>query len=556
MLTNEDTSSESESIDPDAIDDIDDEWIFQDSFEEYSDEDEYSPAYGALPIYPTRRSPSPSAVPLRSCLKKVVPPVIEEIEQDRVYDLADEVEHQDEGEEDEAEHEDLAIEIEEYMMAGLLGDQQVTPKVTSTSEAPGGNTIITEQPSSNPAPDDWHNEHDWQWSTYAFLKPGCGSRQPLATLFPISEHNHQPQCPAILTLVQCPCESPSPDNQLTQYPIYNPDGLAELGGLFRNALFDHGRGRRRTRVASRIKHLPIERHVMIKADGSMTPPSDNDTNCVTPPQQGEEGIFLRWSTSSLDALLLQEEIPSSLDTLADGHKRVRFPMCPERMGEVALCSLYPTWSPSEYDRTPLEPPSEEEKACKMPERGSRCLSEQDSHMSSLEDVYFSNDPELDRLDTIFEGDDHDIAFVTGVPSPSVHIATSNSSSGSGSGSGRGGWSSWCTDSYGSSGGADEFGLERQTNHDDSQVYGSWQDLSRMSLAPFAQSSEARDYACSFSNPNKTNPTKTNAGGDHYPTEDVQDEDEEEEDDDCWEAWLDERKRAKALKPPSTSVIAH
>ncbi|WOO80811.1 uncharacterized protein LOC62_03G004339 [Vanrija pseudolonga] len=46
-------------------------------------------------------------------------------------------------------------------------------------------------------------------------------------------------------------------------------------------------------------------------------------------------------------------------------------------GEDGTCdvsSYSETWSATEYDRTPLAPPSEEERACVLPARGSRCLS--------------------------------------------------------------------------------------------------------------------------------------------------------------------------------------
>jgi len=38
-----------------------------------------------------------------------------------------------------------------------------------------------------------------------------------------------------------------------------------------------------------------------------------------------------------------------------------------------VTSYHPTWSATEYDRTPLEPPSEAERTCVLPERNSRSL---------------------------------------------------------------------------------------------------------------------------------------------------------------------------------------
>ncbi|KAJ9120133.1 hypothetical protein QFC22_003031 [Naganishia vaughanmartiniae] len=65
-------------------------------------------------------------------------------------------------------------------------------------------------------------------------------------------------------------------------------------------------------------------------------------------------------------------------------RRVHFPVCPGGTGEMALCALYPTYSATDYDRTPLEPPSEEERNCRMPERGSRFVVEDDTSCSNVQ----------------------------------------------------------------------------------------------------------------------------------------------------------------------------
>ncbi|WWD16384.1 hypothetical protein CI109_100810 [Kwoniella shandongensis] len=46
----------------------------------------------------------------------------------------------------------------------------------------------------------------------------------------------------------------------------------------------------------------------------------------------------------------------------------------QEMNGCAVTSFHDTYSHEEYDRTPLEPPSTAERACVLPERGSRCLS--------------------------------------------------------------------------------------------------------------------------------------------------------------------------------------
>ncbi|WVR03705.1 hypothetical protein IAU60_000700 [Kwoniella sp. DSM 27419] len=46
----------------------------------------------------------------------------------------------------------------------------------------------------------------------------------------------------------------------------------------------------------------------------------------------------------------------------------------QEMNGCAVTSTHDTYSHEEYDRTPLEPPTQAERACVLPERGSRCLS--------------------------------------------------------------------------------------------------------------------------------------------------------------------------------------
>jgi hypothetical protein len=48
-------------------------------------------------------------------------------------------------------------------------------------------------------------------------------------------------------------------------------------------------------------------------------------------------------------------------------------------------ALYPTYSATAYDRTPLEPPSEEERSCRMPDRFSRDLTDEDEFSLDAQD---------------------------------------------------------------------------------------------------------------------------------------------------------------------------
>lgn len=49
-------------------------------------------------------------------------------------------------------------------------------------------------------------------------------------------------------------------------------------------------------------------------------------------------------------------------------------------------SLYPTYSSVEYDRSPLEPPSAEERSCSLPERGSRRVQDDEAESMNGSDV--------------------------------------------------------------------------------------------------------------------------------------------------------------------------
>ncbi|WRT65812.1 uncharacterized protein IL334_002761 [Kwoniella shivajii] len=75
----------------------------------------------------------------------------------------------------------------------------------------------------------------------------------------------------------------------------------------------------------------------------------------------------------------------------------------QEMNGCAVTAQHYTYSQEEYDRTPLEPPTIAERACVLPERGSRCLSisrdcfssTSDSHSSSL---YIDGEGEEDSDD--------------------------------------------------------------------------------------------------------------------------------------------------------------
>ncbi|KAJ9091038.1 hypothetical protein QFC19_009275 [Naganishia cerealis] len=98
-------------------------------------------------------------------------------------------------------------------------------------------------------------------------------------------------------------------------------------------------------------------------------------------------------------------VVSSSASTAGEKRRVHFPVCPGGSGEMALCALYPTYSATDYDRTPLEPPSEEERSCRMPERGSRCVLEEVTPGFAQEDAEVSEI--FDRGSSLIEAQEDD-----------------------------------------------------------------------------------------------------------------------------------------------------
>ena len=55
-------------------------------------------------------------------------------------------------------------------------------------------------------------------------------------------------------------------------------------------------------------------------------------------------------------------------------------------------SYHSTWSATEYDRTPLDPPSDGERTCILPERNARCLRTTVECFSSILDETFCSSP--------------------------------------------------------------------------------------------------------------------------------------------------------------------
>lgn len=477
----------------------------EDDYEEYSD-DEESPAYGALPWIKTviaieRRSPSPSAVPLRSCLKKQKS-MGDEVERGRTPTIDRSRRESetstvvaDEGDEVDLE---VEVEIEEYMMAGFL------------SEATPPAVIKKEQAIASDDMEDDSNDVDWQWRTLPFLLP-TRSRSDWCPLL----HHHP---------------LPNEDDH-----VKPRDPLAELDGFLRNALFEHGRRSATTKSllhkARSDSSTPSSPRSM---DGILTPPIDElDTL---------NRIFLEASDLELSiSTVVVEQMHAAAAAAAGLSKRVRFPGCPEAMGEVALCvsrgsrlllmtlpadhdafssakSLYPTWSPAEYDRSPLEPPSEEEKACKMPERGSRCLSDVEDELPAFIERCLPDAYRLSSMGTIYEADDDYPAVVL---APRATLPSQ-------------GWASWCSgDTFGGGSTCDEFGLESSSALQQ-ETYTSWQ-----AEDEFGSAMSVGGFAGGFT----TSPTDSDGSSDEGSN--GQAEDDDDDDDDCWEAWLDARKSKTA-----------
>lgn len=455
--------AEGDDDDDEEEDDYEDEAYLSSDRE---DEDEESPAYGAIPGVrimrsTERRSPSPTAVPLRSCLKKQKPLLLESDAEDN---------GDAEGEAEPDMEVEVEVEVEEYMMAGLLSGKADEKSKRQEAEE--------------------MDEVDWQWRTLPFLLPTRGRADWTPFL---------------------------PQSLIDGGRIDSYDPLVELGGLLRNALFDHGRGRNlksRKLAVAKVRSASSTPSSPRSVDGILTPTGDDIL-----PYAGDYDFTRRAS------------VVGHLQTVGMS-KRVRFPGCPEATGEVALCSLYPTWSRSEYDRSPLEPPSEEEKACKMPERGSRCLSDPEEDLSAYADRLAT---ESFRMGTIFESDDdYDLVVLGETRVRSLALSTT-----------RQGWSSWCSnDSYGGGSACDEFGLEGNSGtwgQEQQDMYDSWQAEGECGL-----SGEMAEYFSSAS------PTESDRSSDE---EEANEKEDEDEDDDCWEAWLDARKSNKtsAVKEAEAAV---
>ena len=286
----EDGQGDDEDIGSEHDDDEDESEIeIEDEDDDASeDEDEDSPAYGAIPgvrIMPSseRRSPSPTAVPLRSCLKKQKQeegdPVVPLVTNSDAEGSADDDGDDDDDAEVELDQEvEVEVEIEEYMMAGLLSG--VADEKRKRQEA------------------EEMDEVDWQWRTLPFLLPTRG----------------RSDWPPFL-----------PRHLVNGASIESHDPLVELGGFLRNALFDHGRGRKRkgrkfgaTKVRSGSSTPSSPRSV----DGLLTPPVDESDKVHL--YTGEYGFSRRTS------------VVGHLQTVGLS-KRVRFPGCPEVTGDVALC---------------------------------------------------------------------------------------------------------------------------------------------------------------------------------------------------------------------------
>lgn len=292
-----------DGVDPDlgedeeAFDEDEQEDEEQDDEGEYSD-DEESPAYGALPWIKTvlamgRRSPSPSAVPLRSCLKKQKS-TGEEVEVLTPVDRSRRESETSTMVADEVDELEVEVEIEEYMMAGFL------------SEATPPTAVKTEQAIASDSVEEDSSDVDWQWRTLPFLLP-TRSRSDWCPLL----HHHP---------------LPNEDDHISPR-----DPLAELDGFLRNALFEHGR---RSAAAKSLLHkarsdssTPSSPRSM---DGILTPPVDEFDTL--------NRIFLEASDLELSiSTVVVEQMHAAAAAAAGLSKRVRFPGCPEAMGEVALC---------------------------------------------------------------------------------------------------------------------------------------------------------------------------------------------------------------------------
>ncbi|WVF66009.1 hypothetical protein IAT40_000747 [Kwoniella sp. CBS 6097] len=123
---------------------------------------------------------------------------------------------------------------------------------------------------------------------------------------------------------------------------------------------------------------------MAKAPATNSPPRPRLRSCLSPSRS--PSITLS-STDSFPTPSASRSTSFSSCTSGSGEgwkrtKCVRW----QEMNGCAVTSTFNTYSHEEYDRTPLEPPTQAERACVLPERGSRSLSStRDCFLSDLFD---------------------------------------------------------------------------------------------------------------------------------------------------------------------------
>ncbi|CAK9785510.1 hypothetical protein CC85DRAFT_329230 [Cutaneotrichosporon oleaginosum] len=117
-------------------------------------------------------------------------------------------------------------------------------------------------------------------------------------------------------------------------------------------------------------------------------PSKKLRSCLSPHRRSEDPIGFRPSSAMSSSSGYTED--SNGEWVERRSKTVHW--IDSEDGSF-VTSYFDTYAVDEYDRTPLAPPSEQERACVLPARGSRCLSFSDLAHEEVDDEDDSTDEE-------------------------------------------------------------------------------------------------------------------------------------------------------------------
>ncbi|BEJ16908.1 hypothetical protein CspHIS471_0603090 [Cutaneotrichosporon sp. HIS471] len=113
--------------------------------------------------------------------------------------------------------------------------------------------------------------------------------------------------------------------------------------------------------------------------------------CLSPPRRAEDLALFRPVSAMSDSSTYT--VDSNGEWVERRSKTVRWI---DSEDGSSVTEYFDTYAIDEYDRTPLAPPSEQERACTMPSRGSRCLSFDGLHEEDVDDDDTTDEEEVLR----------------------------------------------------------------------------------------------------------------------------------------------------------------